>query len=184
MEIIKNGNMQAMYKAYEAVIPPHGKQDFNTAYQFFTCIEANERFNVRFSSSVGYTEFEQGLYARFNNMMDYLLIENPNESPLVIKFGVGSGSFEDNRLTVTGNVKTEAAQYSQFSASSLVIAEGHAEVAPAQRIIIQNNSDNPMRIGAADGLILQPAGTFEYSLNTPLIVYGTDGDSLAVGRFD
>ena len=186
MEQILTENMQAMYKAYQVVIPPHTSKEFNTVYSFFTCIEANELFEVRFSSSVGFTQFEQGLYTQFNHLMDYLLIHNPNDAPLVLKFGVGSGRFEDNRLTVTTTVKTQPAQYALFNASTLTIADGSATVPVAQRVIIQNTGSNVMYIGGSgtDGLQLQPQGTFEYSSAEELTIYGTDGDTLAVGEWN
>lgn len=41
-----------------------------------------------------------------------------------------------------------------------------------------------MYIGAANGLQLQPQGSFEVELNEDFTVYGTDGDSLVIGSFN
>lgn len=183
-EIIRTSDMQAMYKAYDVVIPPKSIRSFNTVYAFFTAIEANGKFNVRFSSSVGFTEFEQGLYAKFNHMMDFLQIENPNETSLILRFGVGSGEFEDNRLIVSSKVATQPAPYEMFTASTATIADGSATIPAGHKVIIQNTGSNVMYIGAADGLQLKPLGTFEYSLADSLTVYGTDGDTIAIGSFD
>ena len=53
-------------------------------------------------------------------------------------------------------------------------------------MILQNTGQNIMYIGGTetDGLQLQPQGTFEYTLDESLTLFGTNGDTLAVGSFN
>lgn len=186
MEDIVTTNLQAMCKTYTVTIPAGGIKAFDTVYKFFSCTKANGSFEVRFSSSSGYVAFEQGLYFKYFKMLNYLLIKNPNNYPLIVSFTVGSGDFEDNRLTIVSEVQTKESPYDSFAIQSLLIAGGKVTVPVAKKIILQNNAANVMYIGGSgtDGLKLLPNGTYEYCLNVALEVWGTNGDTLTVGSFN
>lgn len=184
MRPINNGQQQSSYREFDITLPAGGVYTLNNPFNYFRCLFATSTFDVAWSTNTGRTNFESGLGVKFESVIPYAQIFAPENQGITLKVGVGVGYFDDSRLTVTGNVRTEPAQYNSFSAATLTIADGVATVPSAQKVIIQNAGSNTMYIGAADGLQLQPTGTFEYSLATGLEVYGTDGDMLKVGSFN
>ncbi len=183
---INNGQQQSSYREFEITLKAGEVYTLNNPFNYFRCLSATSTFDVAWSTNTGRTNFESGLGIKFNSVIPYAQIFAPENQGITLKVGAGIGYFDDSRLSVTGNVRTEPAQYNGFSAATLTIADGSVTVPAAQQIVIQNTGGNVMYIGGTgtDGLQLQPQGTFEYALATDLTVYGTDGDTLAVGSFD
>lgn len=183
---INNGQQQSSYREFIIQLQAGGVYTLNNPFNYLRCLEASSGFEIAWSTNLGNTQFEAGLGIKFPDVIPYAQIFAPEDLPLTVRIGCGIGEFDDSRLTVSGTVRTEPAQYALFNASTLTIADGSATVPVAQRVIIQNTGANVMYIGGTgtDGLQLQPQGTFEYSSAEELTVYGTDGDTLAVGEWN
>lgn len=181
---IDNGRQQASFRRFKIVIPANGSYKLDNPFNYFRCYGATFEFKIMWSASNSQTDFGEGLGIRFNEVLPYVIIRNPGETQLIVDVGVGIGYFDDSRLTVSGTVKTMPAPYSFFVVNNVAIANGSVKVPAAARTIIQNTGANTMYIGAANGLQLQPQGSFEVELNEDFTVYGTDGDSLVIGSFN
>lgn len=181
---INNGRQQSSYREFTIVLPAGGIYTLNNPFNFCRCLEATNKFKVAWSSNSMDTEFNAGLQAKFDSILPYVQIFNDSGSENVISLGVGIGDFDDSRLTVSGIVKTEPAQYSTFGVTRMTFpANGILTVDPAPKVILQNTGATVIYVGATNGLELQPSGTFEYSLLAPLTIYGTSGQSVVVGSF-
>lgn len=182
---INNGRQQSSYKEFTIVLGGNAVYTLNNPYNFCRCLSSTGKFKVAWSTNQMDTDFDGGLQAKFDTILPYVQIFNPSASPITISLGLGIGDFDDSRLTVAGPIQTYSAQFTSFSALTETVSSGQATIQPAQKVIIQNTGSNVMYIGGTgtDGLKLQPNGTFEFSLETPLTVYGTDGDTIAIGSF-
>lgn len=183
---INGGRIQSSYKEFTVVLPANGIYTLNNPYNFCRCLSSTGRFKVAWSSNQMDTDFEGGLQAKFDSILPYVQLFNPTETPITLRLGLGVGDFDDSRLTVSGTVQTSPAQFANFSAETITFDEtGVIEVAPAQKVIIQNTGSNIVYIGGSgtDGLQLLPKGTFETSLQNILTLYGTSGSTIAIGSF-
>ena len=182
---INNGRQQSSYKEFTIVLGANAVYTLNNPYNFCRCLSSTGKFKVAWSTNQMDTDFEGGLQAKFDTILPYVQIFNPSSSAITISLGLGVGDFDDSRLTFSGSVQTIPAQYTTFSAQSYTIASGSATIPPAQKLIIQNTGANVMYIGGTgtDGLKLQPNGTFEVACEQSITIYGTNGDTLAVGSF-
>lgn len=183
---IDNGRQQSSYKEFSITIAPNGIYVLNNPFNYFRCLDANQNFKIAWSTNNGQTDFSAGLGIKFEQVIPYAQIFNPSSAPLVISVGVGIGYFDDSRLNVTGTLRTSPAQYQFFTAETLTFdSSGTLDIAPAQKLIIQNTGGDVIYIGGTgtDGLQLQPQGSFELSFSEDLTIYGTDGETVAVGSF-
>lgn len=184
---IINGELQSAYHEFTIELSAAGVYNLVNPFNYFRCLEASSEFEVAWGTSVGNTTFVAGLGIKFDDVLSTAQIHAPKTQPLTVRIGCGIGYFDDSRLTVSGTVKTQPAQYQSFAASTVTIGEnGSAKLPVAQKILIQNTGGNVMYIGGTgtDGLQLQPQGTFEYATSDALTVYGTAGDTLAVGEWN
>lgn len=183
---INNGRQQSSYKEFTVELPAQGIYTLNNPFNYFRCLEASHAFKIAWSTNQMNTDFEVGLGIKFEDVIPYVQIFNDSDSPLTARVGMGIGYFDDSRLTVSGTVQTAPAQFANFSAETMTFDEtGMLEIAPAQKVLIQNTGSTIMYIGGegTDGLQLQPQGTFETSLQDSLTLYGTSGSTVAVGSF-
>lgn len=183
---IDNGRQQSSYQEYSVIVPPRGSHILNSPFNYCRCLDANQPFKVAWSTNNGQTNFQAGLGVKFDQVIPYVQIFNPSESPLVVSLGLGIGYFDDSRLSVSGTVQTEPAPYSFFGVETKTFPEaGVIEVGAAQRIIIQNTGSEKIYVGGTgiDGLQVTPLGSFEYSFSGAVNVYGTSGQTIAVGSF-
>lgn len=183
---INGGTQQALYSEHEIIVAGNSLFEVANPYNFFRCLEANHNFQVAWSSAIGKTDFSAGLRAKFEDVLPSAIIFNPEPTPLVVRIGLGIGDIDDSRLTVSGTVQTQPAQYSNFSAQTITIASGQAIVPAAQKNVIQNTGANIMYIGGSgtDGLQLLSGNTIDLSVDDNITIYGTDGDTIAVGSFN
>lgn len=181
---IDNGRQQASFRRFTIEIPAGGSFKLDNPFNYFRCYNATFDFKIMWSANNSETDYGAGMGNRFDEVIPYVIIKNPGATMLTVDVGVGIGWFEDSRLSVSGTVKTMPAPFSAFAVSSVTIADGSATVPAAGRSIIQNTGANTMYIGAANGLQLQPQGTFEVELNEAFTVYGTDGDTLVIGSLN
>lgn len=183
---IDNGRQQSSYKQFDITIPANDSYVLNNPFNYFRCLNSNMNFQIAWSTNNGKTDFQAGLGIKFDQVIPYAQIFNPSGSPLVLTVGCGIGYFDDSRLSVSGTVLTEPAPYSFFNVETMTFS-GNApvEVPPAQKIIIQNTGNTTIYIGGTgtDGLQVLPQGTFETSYSGTINVYGTSGQTIAVGSF-
>ena len=181
---IDNGRQQASFRRFTIEIPAGGSFKLDNPFNYFRCYSATFDFKIMWSANNSQTDFGESLGVRFNEVLPYVIIRNPGATQLRVDVGVGIGYFDDSRLTVSGTVKTMPAPYSAFAVTNVTITDGVATVPAAGRSIIQNTGANVMYIGAANGLQLQPQGSFEVELNEEFTVYGTNGDTLVIGSLN
>ncbi len=183
---INGGRQQSAFRRFVFTLAPNGVYMLTNPFNCIRCYAATHDFKVAWSPNTDSTDFGQGLMVKFDDVIPGVQFFNPTDAPLTIDVGLGIGYFEDSRLSVSGNVQSVPAPYASFQSSTLTIADGKVTVGVANKHIIQNTSSNVMYIGGSgtDGLQLQPQGVFEYELQTELDVFGTDGDTLAVGSFN
>lgn len=186
VKIINTGRQQSSYKEFTITLPANGIYTLNNPFNYFRCLEASHAFKVAWSANTMDTDFEAGLGISFDDVIPYAQIFNPTNSAITIRVGCGIGYFDDSRLTVSGTVYTEPAQYASFAATSVAISSGKATIPVAAHTIIQNNGANVMYIGGTgtDGLRLAAGGTFEFSCAAVVTVWGTNGDKIAIGGFN
>lgn len=182
---INNGRQQSSYQEFQIKIEAGGVYTLNNPFNYFRCLDANQPFLVAWSTNTGRTNFQAGLGIKFDDVIPYAQIFNESSSPLVLSVGVGIGYFDDSRLSVSGTVQTEPAPYSFFEVETKTFSGGQIEIPPAQKVIIQNTGNATVYIGGTgtDGLQLQPFGSFEFSFNGTITIYGTDGQTVAIGSF-
>lgn len=181
---INNGRQQSSFEYFTVTLAAGAVKPLYKPFNCFRCYDATANFKVAWAANSDFTDFGEGMMVKFDgDPLSTVLIMNPTNSTIVVKVGMGIGTFEDSRLSVTGNISTVAGSFYQFTAQTLTIASG-TTTAPAGHNIIQNNGANVMYLAGAgtDGLQLMPKGTFEYNFDTPFTVYGTNGDKLAVGN--
>lgn len=181
---IDNGRQQASFRRFKIVVPANGSYKLDNPFNYFRCYSATFDFKIMWSANNSQTDFGAGLGIKFDDVLPYVIIRNPGATQLSVDVGVGIGYFDDSRLSVSGTVNTMPAPYSFFAVNNIAIADGSATVPAAAKTIIQNTGANIMYIGTANGLQLQPQGTFEVELNEDFAVYGTDGDTLVIGSFN
>jgi hypothetical protein len=183
---ITTGSLQSVYSEHEITVAGNSFYELSNPYNFFRCLEANHNFQVAWSSAIGKTDYSAGLRAKFEEVLPSVLIFNPVATPLTVKIGLGIGDIDDSRLTVSGTVLTQPAQFNTFVAQTLTISGGQAIISPAQKNIIQNTGSNIMYIGGSgtDGLQLLAGTTIDLTVDDTITVFGTDGDTLAVGSFN
>lgn len=185
--VINGGRQQSSYKEFNIYLKAGETYTLNNPFNFFRCLSSTGNFKVAWSSNQMETDFYEGLQAHFATVLPYVQFFNPSSAPITLKVGLGIGDFDDSRLSITGAVQTYSAQYSFFNVEQQTFdSTGQIEIAPAQKIIIQNTGGDVIYIGGTgtDGLQLQPQGTFEYSLNTALTIYGTDTQTATIGSFN
>lgn len=180
---INTGRQQSSFKYFSVTLAPNEVFPLYNPFNCFRCYDATANFQVAWSANTDFTDFGEGMMVKFEGEpISGVFLKNPNASTIVVKVGMGIGTFEDSRLSVSGSIQTVQGAYNSLSAQTLIIASGSATV-PAGHVIIQNTGSNVMYIGGTgtDGLQLQPQGTFETNVETSFTVYGTDSDTLAVG---
>lgn len=180
---INTGRQQSSFKYFTVSLQPDEVSDLPNPFNCFRCYDATANFKVAWTSNADFTDFGEGMMVKFEGEpLQGVKLYNPNNFAIVVNVGMGIGTFEDSRLSVTGNIQAVAGQFYQFSATTVTIASGTA-TAPAGHNILQNNGANVMYLGGTgtDGLQLMPKGTFEYNVETAFTVYGTNGDDLAIG---
>lgn len=183
---INTGRQQCSFTKIKIEIPAGGSYKYDSPFNYFRCYDATDDFHVSWSTNSSRTDFGAGFGVRFEDVIPYVIIFNPNKTPLLLSVGVGIGYFDDSRLTVSGTVQTSPAQYNNLSVETLNFdSSGQITIPPAQRVLIQNTGSAVVYIGGTgtDGLQLQPQGTFETSLQDSLTLYGTSGSTVAVGSF-
>lgn len=182
---INNGRQQSSYKEFKITLQPDEVYTLNNPFNYFACLRATSDFDIAWSSNQMDTNFRQGRKAKFDDVLPYVVFHNPQITAITVVVGLGIGDFDDNEFSVYGSLETIQGQYDSFAATTVAISSGKADIPAAKKVIIQNTSNNLMYIGAAStGLQLQPGGTYEYNLNAVLSVYGTNGDTIAVGSFN
>jgi hypothetical protein len=180
---INGGRQQSSFKYFTVTLKANEVVQLYNPFNCFRCYDATANFQVAWSANTDFTDFGEGMMVKFEGEpIPGVFLKNPNASMIVVKVGMGIGTFEDSRLSVSGNIQTVQGSYYQFSAQTLIIASG-TTTAPSGHNILQNTGSYVMYLGGTgtDGLQLQPQGTFEYNVETAFTVYGTDGDTLAVG---
>ena len=186
--LINLGSVQAPYQEFTYTIPAGGSQKIDYVFQSFNLLDASAAgaLKCNFGGAVNETLFSAGMGYKLTSPVQFITLFNTAAAPLTVHISLAIGDIYDNRLTVTGTVLTQQAQFTSFSATTVQIASGKATIPPAAKNIIQNNGSSVMYIGGAgtDGLQLFPGGTFEYATSAALEVFGTDGDSIAIGSFN
>lgn len=186
IKLINTGRQQSSYKEFQITLPAGGIYTLNNPFNYFRCLDASGAFKVAWSANQMDTDFEAGLGISFDDVIPYAQIFNPSAASITIRIGCGIGYFDDSRLTVSGNVYTRPAQFASFTATTVAISSGKADIPVAAQTVIQNNGSHIMYIGGTgtDGLRLEVGGTFEFSCAAVISVYGTNGDTIAIGSFN
>lgn len=183
---IDNGQVQAAARFYTATIKAGENKTIYSPFNVCKCISANQKFKVAWSSNTGATDFAEGWKVKLNVPINSIQIFNVGATDLIVTLGLGIGDIDDSSFAVSGTVYTEPSPYLTFAATTVQLSDGKADVPVSSHTIIQNTSANIMYIGGTgtDGLQLKPNGTFEFSCAAVVTVYGTTGDSLAIGSFN
>lgn len=183
---INLGSVQSPYLEQILTIPAGGIKKFDYVHNCFSLLDSSDKLNLTFGGAAVESVFTAGMYYELTNPVPYVILYNRNASPITIHFALGIGVIKDNRLTVSGTVLTQEKPFETFSATTVAISSGQATFPVAAKTIIQNNGSNVMYIGGTgtDGLQLQPQGTFEFSCDSTITVYGTNGDNIAIGSFN
>lgn len=179
---INTGRQQSSFKYFTIPLAAGQVYSLDNPFNCFRCYDATANFELAWSPNTDFTNFGEGMMVKFDDVIPGVKFRNPTNASIVVKVGMGIGTFEDSRLSVTGNIQTVQGSYYQFSAQTLTIATG-TTTAPSGHNIIQNTGSNIMYLGGTgtDGLQLQPQGVFEYNVETAFTIYGTNGDTLAIG---
>lgn len=187
---INNGNQQASYRKFTYTLQPGEVLPVTNPYNFFVCEEATAPFDVAWSTNSKAVGFRKGLQVHFSpdELYPNVVITNTAATANTISFGMGRGNFKDNRFVIDQSALLSVilGQYAAFNATTVALSDGKADIPVAAHTIIQNTSANIMYIGGTgtNGLQLQPGGTFEFGCAAVVTVYGTTGDTLAIGSFN
>lgn len=183
---IDNGQLQSSATFYTIKIAAGGVYKLDSPFNVCKCMSANQKFKVAWSTSTGKTDFAEGWKVRFPQMIPYVQIFNTGATDLIVTLGLGRGDIDDSSMVISGTVYTNPAPYTAFTATTVAISSGIATIPVSAHTILQNTSSNIMYIGGTgtDGLQLMPNGTFEFSCDAVVTIYGTNGDTIAVGSFN
>ena len=183
---INLGSVQSPYLEQIITLPAGAVQKFDYVHNCFSLLDSTDKLNLTFGGAAVESVFTSGMYYELDKPVPYVTLYNRNASPITIHFALGIGVIKDNRLTVSGTVTTKEQPFSSFTATTVAISSGEATFPVAAKTIIQNNGSNVMYIGGTgtDGLQLDVGGTFEFSCDSVVTVYGTNGDDLAIGSFN
>lgn len=186
IQTINLGSVQSPYLEQIITLQSGEIQKFDYIHNCFSLLDSTGTLNVTFGGAAVESQFTSGMYYQLDNPIPYVTFHNATNSAITIHFSLGIGIIKDNRLTVSGTVLTQEKPFETFSATTVAISSGEATFPVAAKTIIQNNGSNVMYIGGTgtDGLQLQPQGTFEFSCDSTITVYGTNGDPIAIGSFN
>ncbi len=88
---------------------------------FVACLAASKPFKLEVDSQNAHT-FEAGLTRRKPQGFKTLRIENPNDTPIEVRLGIGSGDIDDNRVTINNDEGLATrAKVPDAAASGLVV---------------------------------------------------------------
>lgn len=189
MEQINNSTELIGYKEIDIEIPAHKQVVYQNPYQFLRLLSssgASDALLFRFGSSSLETFLSVGLGLKFNNLLASVTIRNLTNAPVTIRIAEIYGSVSDDRLVVSGKVETDEVPYKNFAQQEITLdanGQGVVDSSAYKYCIVQNSGNNPIYIGAANGLEVQSGGTFEKNLAAAFTVYGTAGDKIKVGLF-
>lgn len=193
--LINLGTFTAPYREFEFSIPPNGIHKLVYDHQLIEILENNLPDNVTccFGGVGGFTKLEVGIMYRYpdNNIIPYVQFKNEDAvNTATLRVAVAVGDMKDNRLTVSGTVTVQgsmnapvyiAEDYStslnrEYSIGSNGKVTISAYTASYKKVLIQNTSDETLRIEAANGFILPPTATFEWRvMGKALEIFGTPG---------
>lgn len=183
--LINLGSVQAPYQEYTYTIPAGQSQKVDYVYDSFNLLSASvaSALKCNFGGAVNETLFSAGMGYKLTAPVQFLTLFNTSNSALTVTFALAIGDIYDNRLTVSGNVMTQPAEFSSFTTQQLTITAGTATAPAGAKVILQNTGANVVYIGGTgtDGLQLQAGGTFEYNSVVALPLFGTDNDTLVAG---
>lgn len=183
--LINLGSVQAPYQEFTYTIPAGQSQKVDYIYNCFNLLEASSAgvLTCNFGGAVNETYFSAGMGYKLTQPVQFLTLFNTSNAPLTVRFSLAIGDIYDNRLTVSGVILTQPAQYSGLSCQQLTITSGTATAPAGAKVTLQNTGANVMYIGGTgtDGLQLQPGGSYDYSSSSAITIYGTDNDTLVAG---
>jgi len=183
--LINLGSVQAPYQEFTYTIPAGESQKVDYIYSSFNLLAASVAgaLKCNFGGAVNETLFSAGMGYKLTAPVQFLTLFNTSNSALTVTFALAIGDIYDNRLTVSGNIMTQPAEFDSFTTQELTITAGTATAPAGAKVILQNTGANVVYIGGTgtDGLQLQPQGTFEYNSSVSLPLFGTDDDTLVAG---
>lgn len=180
---INLGSVQSPYLEQILILPANSIQKFDYVHNCFNLLDSSGVLNLTFGGAAVETEFTAGMYYQLDSTVPYVTFYNRTNAPLTIHFALGVGSIKDNRLNISGTVVVSEKPKNALAVTNHTIVDGSTTLELTGLSVMQNNGANNMYIGAADGLLLAPNGTFDVDIDGNVTVYGTDGDKLTVGSF-
>lgn len=183
---INLGSIQAPYVEQIITLQAGERRKFDYVHNCFSLLDSSDKLTVNFGGNGVDTIYTAGMYYELTEPVPYVIFANNNAQAITIHFALGIGIIKDNRLTVSGIISVTQNPYASFTADTVTIASGTATIAVAKHTVIQNTGTNLMYIGGTgtNGLQLHPNGTFDFSCSATVTVYGTNGDTIAVGSFN
>lgn len=183
--LINLGSVQAPYQEFTYTIPAGQSHKIDYVYDSFNLLEASTAgvLKCNFGGAVNETYFSAGMGYKLTQPVQFITLFNTSNAPLTVHLSLAIGDIYDNRLTVSGTVFTQPAQYSGLSCQELTITSGTATAPAGAKVTLQNTGANVMYIGGTgtNGLQLQSGGSFDYSSSSAITIYGTDNDTLVAG---
>lgn len=189
---INNGTTVVSYKEVKITVPANNQYILHSPYNTVQLLESNavntDDLSFRFGSSSEETTFTLGLNPTYPEPLSSLTITNKTTADINIKLALIVGDIKDNRLNVSGTVKTTVdplkniiATVETFDSSGII----NVDSIGYKRIIIQNSSEtNSVFLFSEGAFELQPQAVFDMDLSAQFNVYGTQGQNISIGLFN
>ena len=189
LKLINNGRQQSSYKEFTITLTAGQVYQLNNPFNYFRCLETSADFKGAWSTNQMDTDFKKGLGIRFDDVIPYAQIYNPNNATITIKIGVGIGYFDDNRLTLTNTgVPVSEAGFATINASSATGAHNYSVPAGAQisvmctsdsitinmnngsiaitNLVLSDGQSWTTRVASAGTLAITGSGSYNYEIGS------------------
>lgn len=116
---INTGRQQSSYKEFTITLQPGQVYTLNNPFNYFRCLEASADFQVAWSANQADTNFRKGLCIKFDDVIPYAMLINPNASAITLSVGVGIGDIDDDRLNLPNTgITMSQTPFTNFTAGS------------------------------------------------------------------
>lgn len=201
--LINLGTITAPYREFNFAVAAGAIYNLRYDHQIIEILENNlpNDITVCFGGSGGFTELQTGIAYKYpeENIVPYVQFKNNGATTAQLKVALASGQIIDNRLVLSGTINVQSNQtdtlytypdvFTSESTYLLTLTSGANNVTTFKnngykKILIQNTSNNDIRIHNSNGFLVPPLGTFIWEVPEETItIYGTVGSSVYMMGF-
>lgn len=187
---INNSTLPISYKEIDLTIDAGGQYTLQQPYNYIRLLDsdtATSNLRFRFGALSNTTELTLGIGLGTDEVFPSVTVQNLSSASATVRLAFAVGVISDDRLNVTGTVKTQAEPYETATATLETFPAGGSITVDStayKRVVIQNNStSNSIFVFNNNTFEVLPGGTFDMELAASFSVYGTSSQTVSVGLF-